>query len=337
MTIENRIIAFEKLGHYIEEICRSDSPYSEQLQSVINQSKSQNRWFTDSGIKSSLLAICDNLSKDKLTLWLSNYSIPIRTKKTVAIIMAGNIPLVGFHDLLCVLISGHKAMIKLSSKDNRLLPFLIDELINIEPHFQNDIVLVNKVEKFDAVIATGSNESFKHFDYYFKDFPKILRRSRTSVAILKGSESKDQRNALAKDIYLYFGLGCRNVTKLYIPKDYDLDLLFEVFYAYKDVVLNNKYANNYDYYKAIYMMGNQKIIENGFLIMKEDTHISSPVSVLNYEYYDSYENLIQELDFLKEKIQCVVGDGFIPFGNAQQPKLDDYADGVDTLKFLESI
>ncbi|MGB2363716.1 MAG: acyl-CoA reductase [Flavobacteriales bacterium] len=337
MIIEDRIKAFEKLGDFLMDFCNENSNSNHPLETIIQSSSSYNGWFTSSNIRSSISAICNNLSSAKLSSWLSSYSIPIEAKKNVSIIMAGNIPLVGFNDFLCVLMSGHRAIIKLSSKDNRLFLPIIEELIKIEPRFKDDIKLVEKVENFDAVIATGSNESFKHFEYYFKDYPTLLRKSRTSVAILTGEESLDERKALANDIFLYYGLGCRNVTKLYVPKNYDLNLLFEVFFEYQDVVLNNKYANNYDYYRAIYMMGKHNILENGFLILKEDKALHSPVAVLNYEYYDEKESLALQLDELKEDIQCIVGKDYIPFGKAQQPDLEDYADGVDTLRFLEAI
>ena len=337
MIIEDRIKAFEKLGDFLMDFCYENPNSNHPLETIIKSSSSFNGWFTSSNIRSSISAICINLCSTKLSSWLSSYSIPVEAKKNVSIIMAGNIPLVGFNDFLCVLMSGHRAIIKLSSKDNRLFLPIIEELIIIEPRFEDDIKLVDQLENFDAVIATGNNESFKYFEYYFKDYPSLLRKSRTSVAILTGEESLDERKALANDIFLYYGLGCRNVTKLYIPKNYDLNLLFEVFFEYQDVVLNNKYANNYDYYRAIYMMGNHNILENGFLILKEDKALYSPVAVLNYEYYDEKESLALQLDELKEDIQCIVGKDFIPFGKAQQPNLEDYADGVDTLRFLEAI
>lgn len=337
MIIEDRIKAFEKLGDFLMDFCYENPNSNHPLETIIKSSSSFNGWFTSSNIRSSISAICINLYSTKLSSWLSSYSVPVEAKKNVSIIMAGNIPLVGFNDFLCVLMSGHRAIIKLSSKDNRLFLPIIEELIIIEPRFEDDIKLVDQLENFDAVIATGNNESFKYFEYYFKDYPTLLRKSRTSVAILTGEESLDERKALANDIFLYYGLGCRNVTKLYIPKNYDLNLLFEVFFEYQDVVLNNKYANNYDYYRAIYMMGNQNILENGFIILKEDKALHSPVAVLNYEYYDEKESLVLQLEELKEDIQCIVGMDFIPFGKAQQPNLEDYADGVDTLRFLEAI
>ena len=337
MIIEDRIIAFKKLGDFLTGFSSEKLNKDHRLEQTIQSSLSYNGWFTSANIRSSLSAICENLKTEKLIEWTSSYSIPVKIKKNVSIIMAGNIPLVGFNDFLCVLMSGHRAIIKLSSKDNRLLLPIIEELLKIEPRFEDDIKIVGKVENFDAVIATGNNESFKHFEYYFKSYPTLLRKSRTSVAILSGNESLEERKNLAKDIFLYYGLGCRNVTKLYVPKNYDLNLLFEVFYDYQDVVLNNKYANNYDYYRAIYMMGKHNILENGFLILKEDKTLHSPVSVLNYEYYVEKESLALQLDELKEDIQCIVGNDYIPFGQAQQPNLVDYADGVDTLRFLESI
>ena len=337
MIIEDRIKAFEKLGDFLMDFCDENSHSNHPLETIIQSSSSYNGWFTSNNIRSSISAICNNLSSAKLSSWLSSYSIPIQVKKNVSIIMAGNIPLVGFNDFLCVLMSGHRAIIKLSSKDNRLLLPIIEELIKIESRFEDDIKVVEKLENFDAVIASGSNESFKHFEYYFKDYPTLLRKSRTSVSILTGEESLDERKALANDIFLYYGLGCRNVTKLYVPKNYDLNLLFEVFFEYQDVVLNNKYANNYDYYRAIYMMGKHNILENGFLILKEDKALHSPVSVLNYEYYERKASVLIELDKLKDDIQCIVGKGYVPFGKAQQPELEDYADGVDTLRFLEAI
>ena len=338
MTIENRISAFEKLGYFLNGFVSSNNDNSHELEKAIQQTVYKNGWFTPENIRSSISAISSNLNHKNLSEWLANYSIDAFPKNRISIIMAGNIPLVGFHDLLCVLISGNIAIVKMSSKDNQLLSIIIDELIKIEPNFAELIhVTPSLVKDFDAVIATGNNDSFKHFDYYFKDYPKILRRSRTSVAVLDGNETLEERKSLAADVFMYFGLGCRNVTKLFVPSGYNLDLLFEVFYEYKDVILNNKYANNYDYYKAIYLMGNQKITENGFLILKEDKGLHSPVGVLNYEFYDDLESVNMELNSLNSDIQCVVKKGGIPFGNAQFPKLNDYADGVDTLAFLEKI
>lgn len=338
MTIENRISAFEKLGEFLNTFTTYKEENNHELEKVIQQQVYKNGWFTAENIRNSISAISNNLTHKNLTNWLDNYTFDDSSQKKVSIIMAGNIPLVGFHDFLCVLISGNEAKIKLSTKDSQLLLIIIDELFKIEPKFSDRVEVVSSLVKdFDAVIATGNNDSFKHFDFYFKNYPKILRKSRTSVAVLDGDESLEERKSLATDVFLYYGLGCRNVTKLFLPRGYNLDLLFEVFYDYKDVILNNKYANNYDYYKAIYMMGNQKITENGFVILKEDKSLHSPVGVLNYEYYEDKQLVKSQLENQQDDIQCVVGKGHIPFGNAQFPKLNDYADGVDTMSFLEKI
>jgi hypothetical protein len=214
----------------------------------------------------------------------------------------------------------------------------VDQLINIEPRFKNMISFSERnLKDFDAIIATGSNNSNTYFNDYFSSYPNIFRANRTSVAILDGSETIAQRKGLANDIFSYFGLGCRSVTKIYVPKGYDLDLLFNVFYDFKDVMLNNKYTNNYDYNKAVYMMGKHSIIENGFLILKQDKGLHAPVSVLFYEYYNDRLELQKQLDKLKNQIQCVCGKGFLPFGLTQKPSLTDYADGVDTLSFLSKL
>lgn len=330
MSIESRIETFVKLG-----IELSKSP-EQELQNAIVKSCLSNTWFTKKTIEDAITAITKNLTHEKLNQWLSPYTFSEVEKKKVFIIMAGNIPLVGFHDLLCVLISGHQAIIKLSSKDAFLMKAIVNYISVINPQLYKDIQFVEKIDKsFDAVIATGSNESFRQFDYYFKSYHKLLRKNRTSVAILDGSESLHDRKSLAKDIFMYYGLGCRNVSKIYVPKGYNLDFLFEVFFDYKDLLNNHKYANNYDYHKAIYMLGNQTFVENGFFIIKEDKSIHSPIGVLNVEYYETKESVLNHLSSQSEQIQCIVGKEFVPFGQAQSPQLSDYADGVDTLLFLQ--
>ena len=337
MIIEDRIKAFKKLGDFLTGFSSEKLNKDHRLEQIIQSSLSYNGWFTSANIRSSLSAICENLKTEKLIEWTSTYSIPVKIKKNVSIIMAGNIPLVGFNDFLCVLMSGHRAIIKLSSKDNRLLLPIIEELLKIEPRFEDDIKIVGKVENLTLLLPLVIMNLSSILNTTLKVILLCFARAAHPVAILSGNESLEERKNLAKDIFLYYGLGCRNVTKLYVPKNYDLNLLFEVFYDYQDVVLNNKYANNYDYYRAIYMMGKHNILENGFLILKEDKTLHSPVSVLNYEYYVEKESLALQLDELKEDIQCIVGKDYIPFGQAQQPNLADYADGVDTLRFLESI
>ena len=250
--------------------------------------------------------------------------------------------MVGFHDFLSVLISGHNVLIKTSSNDQKLLPFLAKYLISINKKFKDCITFVDgKLENFDAVIATGSNNTARYFEYYFKDKPSIIRKNRNSIAVLDGSESKNQMIALGEDIFRYFGLGCRNVSKLFIPKKYNFDQFFNGMFPYQDVIKYEKYANNYDYNKAVFLMSNFKLLDNEFLTIEEDLSYSSPIASVFYEYYDDLETLKTKLETEKDQIQCIVSNNLIEnsiaFGQTQQPNLWDYADNVDTLDFLISI
>jgi len=256
--------------------------------------------------------------------------------------MAGNIPLVGFHDFLSVLNSGHEVLVKQSSNDKHLLPYLAKYLEYVEPSFKGKIAFTDeKLAGFEAVIATGSNNTARYFEYYFKDKPNIIRKNRNSVAILTGKETKEQLIGLSDDIFTYFGLGCRSVSKLFVPKDYDFQDFFGGMYGKSDIMNNAKYANNYDYNKAVYLMSLFDILENGFLMIKEDTQYASPIATVFYEYYDDLASLQAKLTADAEDIQCIVADidmeNEIAFGHTQQPELHDYADGVDTLQFLSSL
>ena len=256
--------------------------------------------------------------------------------------MAGNIPLVGFHDFLCVLISGHSVLVKQSSNDKHLLPFLAKYLEYVEESFKGKINFTEqKLAGFDAVIATGSDNTARYFEYYFKNKPNIIRKSRNSVAILTGKETEEDFKNLSNDVFTYFGLGCRSVSKLYVPKDYNFDAFFTGMYEKKEIINNAKYANNYDYNKAVYLMSEFDLLENGFLMIKEDESYASPIATIFYEYYDNEIDLKIKLHQDKEKIQCIVANGFIEneinFGQTQAPKLNDYADGVNTLEFLSKI
>ena len=275
-----------------------------------------------------------------LTSWLNPYKLnDCPSPKKVLIIMAGNIPLVGFHDLLTVLISGHKAIIKMSSSDNILLKVLIDKLINIDSAFKERIFLIDdlKDRKFDAIIATGSDNSAEYFEYYFKDTKRIIRKNRRSIAILSGNESEIQLKGLADDVFAYFGLGCRNVSKLFLPQGFDLNRLFKAFLPYSSVLEHKKYANNYDYNKAIFLMGSNTLVENGFLLMKEEKSLLSPVAMLYYEYFQDIITIDKYIEENQEKLQCIVSEEKIPFGSTQEPNLWDYADGVDTIDFLRML
>jgi hypothetical protein len=309
---------------------------------LIHLSQSHNGWFTPEQVYHAIQSWAKALQEDNLNQWLSNYDVSTVEPKNVGLILAGNIPLVGFHDFLSVLISGHKVLVKASSNDQHLIRFLAKYLIAVNPQIESHITFTDgKLENFDAVIATGSNNTARYFEFYFKDKPSIIRKNRNSVAVLTGNESKEDLVNLGEDIFRYFGLGCRNVSKLFVPKDYDFQPFFQAIYEYKDVIFYEKYSNNYDYNKAVFLMSNFKLLDNEFLTLKEDSSYASPISSVFYEYYDDLEDLKMRLEKDKEQIQCLVSKGLttksIPFGKTQQPELWDYADDVDTLQFLAKI
>ena len=332
MNLQQRINAFVKLG---EKIVENDY-FKDHFQKILIS----NPWFTKENIKHRLTYVASQLKKNKIEEWLSLYDFSvIKRKKTVLIVLAGNIPLVGFHDFLSSLIVGHKLVVKMSSKDNVIMTLIINELINISPYYLENIEIVNDIRKnnFDAVIATGNDQSAKYFNYYFKNSKRIIRKNRTSVAILSGEESSSELEALTLDIFLYFGLGCRNVSKIYVPYNYDLNKLFKVFYRYKDIINHKKYANNYNYNKTIFLMGNNKLLDNGFILLKEDNSVNSPLAMLYYEFYKSYEDVKHLINRDRDNIQCIVSKKDVYFGLSQTPELSDYSDGVDVINFLINI
>jgi hypothetical protein len=316
--------------------------FFEDFKALIALSQSHNGWFTPEQVYFAVLSWANALTEANLNQWLSNYELENTQPKTVALILAGNIPLVGFHDFLSVLISGHKVLVKTSSNDQKLLPFLAKYLIAVDERLAKFITFAEgKLENFDAVIATGSNNTARYFDYYFKDKPSIIRKNRNSVAVLNGKETKDDLVNLGEDIFRYFGLGCRNVSKLFVPKDYDFDAFFKAIFEYKEVIFYEKYANNYDYNKAVFLMSNFKLLDNEFLTLKEDTSHASPISSVFYERYENLEEIQSRLQLEEDQIQCIVSNNLIEnsiaFGQTQQPKLWHYADNVDTIKFLLKI
>lgn len=342
LPFEKRKIAFVELGEQIETIIHryenNSDESTDDFQNVLMIAKAENKWFTEENILFSLKSWANSLQSKNLFTWLEGYDISEHTiPYEVGIIMAGNIPLVGFHDFLSVLITGHKAVIKQSSNDKRLLPYIAKMLMSIEPEFQDYIHFEeNTLKSYDAVIATGSNNTARYFEYYFKNKPHIIRKNRNGVAILNGNETIEDFKHLAEDIFKYFGLGCRNVSKLYVPKNYDFNDFYSHISHYKEFINHNKYANNYEYNKAVYLMSDIKFLDNGFLIVKEDTEISSPIAVVNFEEYED-KMLKTSLKLNSENIQCIVGNHNLcqfKFGEAQKPNLYDYADGVDTLNFL---
>lgn len=285
-------------------------------------------------------AIGNNLTLEKLSTWLAPYPAG-DSKKTVGLVLAGNLPLVGFHDILCCAIMGFNIRIKASSDDAGLTQLVIDQLIQIEPFFAEKITLVDKLTDFDLIIATGSNNSARYFEYYFGQKPHIIRKNRNSVAVLTADESTEELIGLGNDIFNYFGLGCRSVSKLYLPKDYPVATFFEAIEQFSPIRNHFKYNNNYDYNKSIYLINKEKHYDNGFLLLKEDTNLSSPLAVVFYEEYTDIKELESKLDSQREGIQCVVSKQRLQIsspnfslGKSQQPSLDDYPDGINTLDFL---
>jgi hypothetical protein len=352
MNLEQRVDAFVKLGAFLSQFTNKSAQKLDTVEHnalfydgflhQIKLAEEHNGWFTKDNIHFAINGWYNSLTKSSINKWLEKYHFKNTELKKVAIIMAGNIPLVGFHDFLSVLISGHEVIVKQSSNDKQLLPYLAKYLEYIEPDFKGRITFTeDKLKNFDAVIATGSNNTARYFEYYFKDKPSIIRKSRNSVAILTGTETNTQLKALSEDVFRYYGLGCRNVSKLFVPKDYNFDSFFKGVYDWNPIINQAKYSNNYDYNKAVYLMSEFDMLENGFLMIKEDESYASPIATVFYEYYNSIEELKEKLNVDQEKIQCVVASEFtdaeISFGDTQKPELWNYADDVDTIDFLLKI
>jgi hypothetical protein len=317
----------------------------EKFLSIINDEKHYNAWFTPESVLNAVNAIGHMLNKADLDKWLDNYTLnESGPSKRIGLILAGNLPLVGFHDVLCVLITGNYALIKSSTQDARLIKYVLELLTTIEPSFNNKYSFVERLTDFDAVIATGSNNTSRYFEYYFGRVPHIIRKNRSSAALLTGDETEQQLFELGHDIFDYFGLGCRNVSKLLVPKGYNFNFFFESIEVYKPIINHHKYNNNYDYNKSIYLVNGDKHFDNGFLLLKEDERLASPLAVLYFEYYEDLESAQAILNKESDRIQCVVSsmpldikNQVVDFGKSQQPALWDYADGVDTMAFLATV
>lgn len=334
MKLEDRIYAFVKLGKRLNAI--DEVRWNE----LVVSAKNENSWFTKESINSAFQGIQGYLDEANLRKWTAAYNLTGVNPKTVGVVMAGNLPLVGFHDFLAILISGHSVLVKLSSKDRVLPLFIAEQLISIEPRFQNAIRFEDQLKDFDAVIATGGDNSARYFHHYFGKYPNIIRKNRTSCAVLRGNETDAEIEALGSDIFNYFGLGCRNVSKIFIPQNYEIISLLPKWEKFRDVIDHHKYHNNYDYQKSILLINGNHFFDNGFLLIEENTRLVSPISVLFYERYEDESDLALKLLESKDKIQCIVGrmtPASIPFGQAQSPMLWDYADQIDTLKFLENL
>lgn len=359
MSQKEIIIAFTQLGKFLSQFhnegnaqnpeVKHNETFFDKFADLILLSQSHNGWFTPEQVYFSIQSWAEALTETNLNDWITTskttgeaYTYNTNVPKTIGLILAGNIPLVGFHDFLSVLLSGHNVKAKLSTNDQKLLPFLAQYLIAVEPKLAERINFTEgKLENFDAVIATGSNNTARYFEYYFRDKPSIIRKNRNSVAVLNGNETKEDLFQLGEDIFRYFGLGCRNVSKLFVPKGYDFKLFFEAIFPYGEIIHYEKYANNYDYNKAVFLMSLFQLLDNEFLTIKEDMSYASPISSVFYEYYDDLESVATKLKADTDLIQCTVSNNLIEnsiaFGQTQKPKLWDYADNVDTIAFLNNL
>ncbi|WBX97136.1 acyl-CoA reductase [Chryseobacterium gambrini] len=344
MNTENQVLGLTRLSQYIKDFLnKNQEDYNDNdsdFELLLKRSEIENPWFTIENQKFALKQWTDLLTKENIADWLKEYQIS-KTTKRVGLILAGNIPLVGFHDVISVVLSNHIPVIKLSSKDKYMIPFLLKKW-NEFSEGNVSFEFVERLENFDAVIATGSNNTARYLEYYFKNHLNIIRKNRTSIAVLKGDETEEELKLLAEDIFRYFGLGCRNVTRLFIPQDFVIDRLFESFLDFQEIINHNKYANNYDYNRAVYLLNQDKFWDNNFVMLKEDEKLFSPLSVINFSRYSSLDEVKSFIAENEENIQCVVakdelGLDSIKLGEAQNPGLNTYADNVDTMKFLSVI
>ena len=335
MILEQRISAFVQLKAYF-------APDNTQWQDIKFRASKENGWFIEQYVDNAVNNICQYfLDETLLTAWTNQYHLPTEnpTPKKVGLVMAGNIPLVGFHDLLCILITGNIAVIKPSSKDTTLMKYVVNALIEINKDFENYIFIQDQLKNCDAYIATGSNNSGRYFEYYFGKFPNIIRKNRTSLGVLTGNETPEELELLIDDILLYFGLGCRNISKLMVPENYNFEPLINHLKKYDWLADNQKYKNNYDYNLSLILLNHQYYMTSGSLLVVEKEELFSAIGQLNYEFYKPSEDInFQEImNNRPDDIQCIVGHGYTPFGQAQKPQLADYADGVDTMAFLTSL
>ncbi|TXB60079.1 acyl-CoA reductase [Phaeodactylibacter luteus] len=337
MTLKERIDVLARLGsHLLQE--------DDYLEAVMKRTEYNNGWFTVAQQQASISAIARQfLDRAALEAWASPYELEPATPQTVGIVMAGNIPLVGFHDWLSVFVAGHRAVVKLSEKDQFLFPYLMKVLQQLDSRTAGYVKLANRLEGFDAVIATGSNNAARYFEAYFGKYPHIIRRNRNAAAVLSGSETPEELNALGQDVFQYYGLGCRNVSKVYVPKGYDFGPLLQALHNYREVVLNTKYKNNFDYNYALHLLNNEPFRANGCIMLLENPQLHSRIACLHYEYFETIDEVEKDLQARKGELQCVVArPGLLQrpafaFGKAQQPSLTDYPDDVNLLEFLAQL
>jgi hypothetical protein len=337
MDLNERISAFASVGEVLRSQLSAGPEAGFSINGLIDKQAQFNQWFTASNVRRAVTETAALLTVDNLRKWTNEYPALHENNEIfiVAVIMAGNIPLVGFHDFLSVLISGNRLLAKTSSKDPELLQYIYSLLCEADSRFEGTAEFTQSViSGFDKVIATGSDNTSRYFEYYFGKYPSIIRKNRNSIAVLSGNESDDDIENLGDDVFSYFGLGCRNVSKIYIPRGYDCRDLAVKWHKHSDIINHHKYANNYDYNKAVWLVNREEFTDCGFVLFREDKRLASPISVVNYEYFDNISAVKADIESLNERIQCVIGRDYIPFGKAQSPYLWDYADGTDTLDFI---
>jgi hypothetical protein len=337
LDINYTVNVFSELGN------RLAAP-DEALLEVINTERQYNAWFTPESVLEAVKANGEMLNSASLSKWLSTYNITEGKNRKIGLVLAGNIPLVGFHDVVCVLVSGNHALIKASSQDARLIKYVLALLVEIDGSYANKFSFVERLVDFDAIIATGSNNTSRYFEYYFGKVPNIIRKNRNSIAFLTGDESTEELHALGRDIFDYYGLGCRNVSKVFVPEGYVFNKFFESIEDFSPIINHHKYNNNYDYNKSIYLVNRDEHLDNGFLLVKQDERMVSPLAVLFYEAYTDIASVQKKLAEQSEQLQCIVTTAplqtknqAVAFGNSQHPQLWDYADGVDTMEFLANL
>lgn len=337
LDINSIVNTFSALGK------RLSAP-DDALMEIIDTERQYNAWFTPESVMKAVVANGEMLNSADLTQWLGNYPIGEAANKKIGLVLAGNIPLVGFHDVLCVLASGNHALIKASSQDARLIKYVLNLLAEIDDSYRDQFSFVERLEGFDAIIATGSNNTSRYFEYYFGKVPNIIRKNRNSVALLTGEETDEQLHALGYDIFDYYGLGCRNVSKVFVPEGYVFNKFFESIEVFSPIINHHKYNNNYDYNKSIYLVNRDEHLDNGFLLLKQDDRLTSPLAVLFYENYTDLPSVQKQLEAQSEQLQCIVTTApletknqVVKFGGSQHPQLWDYADGVNTMEFLVGV
>lgn len=331
MLLSDRIKCFSELGNRLNGLDQ------EELNELSLAAHNGNSWFTQSSVAQAIEGISMFMDIQTLESWIADYNLTEIDQKKIGVVAAGNIPLVGFHDLLAVLIAGHQLLLKPSSDDQVLMHYIRKQLMAIDPYFETAFQIVERLNESDAFIATGSDNSARYFQYYFKDKPNVIRANRSSLAVLTGKETEEELRGLGKDIFQYYGLGCRNVSKVLVPEGYSFQALLDALQVYEEVGDHHKYRNNYDYNKSIYLVNREDHLDNGFLLLRRSEDLVSPISVLYFDYYKDEKAIENFLENNQAKIQCVVGQDYIGFGEGQKPRVDDYADGVDTLAFLQQV